>query len=797
MSQATMALAKPERAAPIRRRRTPPWHRDPWLYVSVALLIVANVVVSSSAHIPFAGPALGFWVVVVYPTYLIATTRIWSGVSGVERAAFGLGAVLLLLLLGGLVMDLLLPLMGVARPLDRAPVLVAVDVLNVALMVWRIRRGRTGGAWLSRLGLLTRRECRVLVLSACCVPLVVAGANQLNNGQGDLVALLGLSGVAATFAVLLWWRFDIRDSVISIVTYLLGLSLLLSTSLRGWYVTGHDIQREYRVFELTKTHGVWDINNFRDAYNACLSISILPTEIWQMVRVDDPYIYKVFFQMLFAVCPVIVYVLARRYWSKRIAVLGVVYFVGFPTFFTDMPFLNRQEMAFIFVGLAYLAVTMRRWGVGYRRAVLVLCGLGIGLSHYSTMYVFVGTLLVAWVAGVAFRLAGRLAQVRRESEPRVTSGWADSTRTVGLVVILVFGAVAFTWGGAITHTSSGVSTTVKDALPQLFGSTSAGGHSADASYGLLPSGQVGPQQLLDQYRKQTLHDRLVDDPGTYLPLKSVKDLPAHATSTPSLPLSDVGKALASVHVPVTALNDVVRALAAKGEQVFVIVGLAVLGLVRWRRRQMGRDFYLLAIGSVVMVGAVTVLPGLSVSYGLLRAFQQALFLIAPILVIGSIALCKPLGRVWAGRVAGIVALVFLVSTIGVMPQVLGGYEAQLNLNNSGLYYDQYYQHPQEVAAVTWLGHQPGTLPVGVQAEATTDIYAFTAPSSVTGSEYITDIFPTLLRKSTWVVLGYATVRTGIATTQYSGDLISYHYPMAPLTSRDDLVYDNGGTRIYK
>ena len=33
-----------------------------------------------------------------------------------------------------------------------------------------------------------------------------------------------------------------------------------------------------------------------------------------------------------------VYLVARRYWSKQIAILAVVYFVGFPTFFTDMPF---------------------------------------------------------------------------------------------------------------------------------------------------------------------------------------------------------------------------------------------------------------------------------------------------------------------------------------------------------------------------------------------------------------------------------------------------------------------------
>ena len=90
---------------------------------------------------------------------------------------------------------------------------------------------------------------------------MIAGANRLNNGSGDLVALVGLSAVAITFAFLLWRRTDLRDSVVAASIYLLGLSLLLATSLRGWYITGHDIQTEYRVFQLTKDHGVWNIGS--------------------------------------------------------------------------------------------------------------------------------------------------------------------------------------------------------------------------------------------------------------------------------------------------------------------------------------------------------------------------------------------------------------------------------------------------------------------------------------------------------------------------------------------------------
>ena len=764
--------------------------------MSCALIVVSNVLLLTGTRVAFAGPALGWWLIVVYPTYLLTTTRVWERVTGAERVLYSLGAVLLILVVGGLLLDVTLPHFGVARPLALVPILITVDCVAVALMCWRWWRGAITGRWLPAARSIRTPELWVLLLSGLCVPLVVAGANRLNNGGGDAVSLVGLAGVVVAFGMLVWWRTAIRDSAVSIAVYLLGLSLLLSTSLRGWYVTGHDIQHEYTVFQLTRDQGVWNVSSFRDAYYACLSITILPTEIWQLVRVDDPYIFKVFFQLLFATCPVMVYLLARRYCSKHVAILAVVYFVSFPTFFTDMPFLNRQEIAFVFLGLSYLALTRREWSAWRRRLIVIVYGLGMGLSHYSTIYVFIGTLGIAWILERIAALLERLRRGDRGPRHSTRAGWSDATRIVTPVVIVSLALVAFLWGEVITQTAQGVKATVEEALPQVFGA-SGGSYSADTSYSLLLGRGPSSQQLLDQYRTQALSDRTSYLPGTYLPLSEVEAVKTPVITTASLPLTGLGRFLSQVHVPVAALNDAVRGLAAKGEQIFIIIGLAAWGFARWRRRQFGRDFFLLSLASVVMVGAITVLPGLSVSYGLLRAFQQALFLVAPVLVSGSIFLFQPLGRVWAARAAAIVALVVLFSTIGLMPQLLGGYPAQLNLNNSGVYYDAYYVHPQEIAALDWLGQQPGTLPAGVQADLTSDRWSFKNPGDISADQIVTDFYPTLLRKSTWVVLGYSTVRTGVSWFVGNGNLISYKYPVGVLKTSKDLVYDNGSTRIYK
>jgi hypothetical protein len=68
---------------------------------------------------------------------------------------------------------------------------------------------------------------------------------------------------------------------------------------------------------------------------------------------------------------------------------------------------------------------------------------------------------------------------------------------------------------------------------------------------------------------------------------------------------------------------------------------------------------------------------------------------------------------------------------------------------------------------------------------------------VTGQQVITDIYPPLVRQSSWVILGYSTVHDGLATSSYDGDLLTYKYPTGFLRASKNLFYNNGGAEIYK
>jgi hypothetical protein len=135
-----------------------------------------------------------------------------------------------------------------------------------------------------------------------------------------------------------------------------------------------------------------------------------------------------------------------------------------------------------------------------------------------------------------------------------------------------------------------------------------------------------------------------------------------------------------------------------------------------------------------------------------------------------------------------------------MPQILGGYPAQLSLNNSGQDYEFFYVHPQEVSAAGWLAGEPGVSPDGLQVPlggTTATPYFYTSLGGISGQQEVNDIYPVLIGRTTWVVAGYSLLHTGVEPLPAGNEIITYEYPFGLLTTSKNLVYNNGGAEIYK
>ena len=772
--------------------------------LSLVLAVAADVLAVSGLSVRLIGPAIGFWFIVIYPSYLLCTSDVWPRSSGIERVAYSVMSVILLLIVGGLLLNTLLPLIGVQRPLEPVPIAILCDVIDAALYLLRRRYPRYV-CWRVNFRSLRWQETRLLVAAVLSILLAVLGANRLNNGAGDQVSIMALACLALTLLFLLRWHPYIREEMVGAILFLMSVALLFMTSLRGWYVTGHDIQTEYHVFRLTEAYGRWSMSNFHDAYNACLSITILPTEIVRLTNVAAPYVYKVFFQIIFGLCPVIVYALSRRCWSRFISILAAIYFASFPTFINDMPFLNRQEVGMLFAGVAILAITSTLWRRRDRLIVMFGAAIGLDLSHYSTMYIFVATVLMAWIASLVlriFRLRWPASQQRLRDNAPTT---ALTLLRIGPVMALV--AILVLWQGVITQTAGNVVADAHATFSALF--HPGGVRSNSVQYNLLGGQTEKPATILANYRQQALaYSR--SHPGLYVPASIAARYPTPVVTPAVPPPTSIGRALSDIGIPATTLNTVIRQAAAKGEQLFVLIGMIAIFAIRKLRQHVGFEFYNLGIGAVVVLAVLTVLPNLSVDYDVLRAFQAALILVGGTLVVGSFTIFSVFGDVWRMRISGAVAVAIFLSTTGLIPQILGGYPAQLNLNNSGQYYDIYYTDAQDVAAVSWLAGEPGVLPDGLQAPYSNYRFYFTSSRSVTGKQLLFDsfkgadgdqyrqfIYPASIKRSAWILLDNSVLEQRQASMTIDGDLITYRYPLGFLEDSKNLVYTNGGDEIFR
>jgi uncharacterized membrane protein len=706
---------------------------------TVALLLAVNVLVLTGTPTPVRAAVVlpvvvllpGAWVVRV-----IGLRRPAGWDTVLHAVAFGL-----CFLLAVSFAVAVLPIPGALSPLG---CLVGFDLAMAALLGGAALRARRGTAdanprwgWPVRRAYRSR-ELACVALAALAVVLAVAGAARLNaGGSGTLTALALTAGALALLGAALpggpgAGGEAVRDQAAATTVFLLGLAVLLATSLRGTGVTGHDIKIEMHVLQATVTAGHWQPGGMAPDYAACLSITTLPAFLHHLLGLAPLDVFRVCYQVLFAGVGVGVFLLARRLLPTGGAVAAAGLFVAFPAFVNDMPMLNRQELALIFFTVALLALLDDRGSRRHRLVTFAVMAAGLTVSHYSTTYVTVGLLLLGWLLLRAPALAAAVrrrtdrAVRRRPGRPgrpgprpdrwpaRVVAGlpaWRGPRRAPPpllaprLALLLVVFSVGWS---ACTGSGGGLVRAVQDTVTAVQRSNS---QSADAvGYSFLGG---RPARTDEQVLRDYLAARGAPaDPGAAGRLATT--CPVRLVPADTLPETPAGRGLRAVGIPPAAVTAGSRVAAVALFQLGAVLGAVLLWWATRRSAGSARVLAALGLAALGLLAATVVLPQLSLNYGLLRLFQQFLILLAPLVVLVLTTALGGFGRRLPAAGAAVVVTACFVSTSGLLPQFLGGYPPQLNLNNAGPYYRAWYAAAGDVTAARWLG---ASVPAGAVVAA--------------------------------------------------------------------------------
>jgi uncharacterized membrane protein len=148
---------------------------------------------------------------------------------------------------------------------------------------------------------------------------------------------------------------------------------------------------------------------------------------------------------------------------------------------------------------------------------------------------------------------------------------------------------------------------------------------------------------------------------------------------------------------------------------------------------------------------------------------------------------------WRIVCSSLIVVFFFFSTNGLGSYLVGG-TAKMNLNNFGEDYDKFYTHAQETYSAIWFAQNRDPR-LSVYADDTASLRLISFGNGIIFHD--TAVLPSTITSDSYVYLNYANIWREITMSRFSGKQISYKYPLEFLERNKNLIYDNGGSKIFR
>jgi len=653
---------------------------------------------SSVALIP------GLILTMVIPGYLLVrlTGMRFSRLS--ESIVFVIGAAIFFLFTAGLTVNTLLPLIGIEEPLAPLPLVLSVLALNCFLL-YLAKRRKVDLAFDIEVPSVSPLATVLFTIPLLLVAGSVMGATNLNNGGSNTLAMVVLACIGLLSLAVLFLSNRLPASLFPYTLYFITLAILLGISLRGWLISGHDILYEYSVFQLTKDHAHWSIDYYRDAYNSCLSITILPTMLSALLpKIPDQLIFRVLFQILFALVPVALFLFLRKYLSKGYAFLAVLFFISQPPLLQDFAFMTRQELALFFNILILLVFATGSFSRRQRYMAATAFGISMIWSHYSTTYIAIMTFLLILIArnGRFKSLFGSLNRIlvlpvkhilsrisfgrlktldltavgdkKAESETKEGgSSWLPGWRYVlALLFLTLF------WNVVVTGTQNNFTTFVSSMYQNMSGQKGFDEYRAGLTDQFKIFSRVDKKsELVESYVSSHTGGDNTTLSARYAP-DTWQSYDPHIDTKVSLD-EDSGDPVRVFYFSGEMYKKVAKA--------FIIVGLIWLLFSRMVPLIIDGDFKSLMTANIFILMLALVLPLFSADYSLMRAYQQLLLVLCLPAVVGSYITLRIFIKRYTFYLSAIFFVLYFLLLSSFLPQKFGSGYPQTHLKNPRLNYD--------------------------------------------------------------------------------------------------------------
>jgi len=340
--------------------------------------------------------AIGLLYILTVPGLLIIRIMRIHEIGVIRLVMFSLGLSVASIYVVGLTITAAYPWLGFDKPFSREELVVtlAVIVLFLSALCYLRDRDYSNVRKTTQIEENGNHAMWVFGIGVLLVILSITASLMVNRFANYYLMYLLYFIVALTPAIAL--RYRLTDELGLVVVFSVSLSLLFSVSLISAHLTGYDINVEYHYSALVVKSGIWNPQVGVEV-NGVLSVVVLSPAISLVSGMNMVDVYKIVYPIIFSLTLPGLYLVWRMWLNPRFAALGCLLIAFAFPFYQLMPQLGRVEIAeFLFVTLLLAAFNgkLKRLNLN---TMLVILGLSLVVSHYTTSYVVLTIFFIAWV----------------------------------------------------------------------------------------------------------------------------------------------------------------------------------------------------------------------------------------------------------------------------------------------------------------------------------------------------------------------------------------------------------------
>lgn len=379
-------------------------HRNWALFVSTVLLFQLLVDVTIALDISVARQVLCFIYLTIVPGIILLKIFGMHDLDFTEKFLFSIGLSVAFVMFFGLIVNQIGLSFGFPAVLSTPSFLLATNcaVFFLCVLCYILNRNMR---WDER-----KLNFSLPEVLTICLPLLAILGTTLVNFNGNSVILLLMIGIIALTILMTSARARTNWPLILLM---ITLAVLLQTSLISNYIVGYDVHPAYHAFKITESGGKWNsiINSTDPLFtrtNQMLSTTILPAIYSNMLNLEGTWIFKIVYPMIFALVPVGLYQLYRKYMEKKTTFVAAFFILADITFFAEMPCLPTQMIGEFFLVLLLMVMFHEENSLAKKIIFFTIFSAGIIVSHYGISYIFMFLAFFTWLVSFLRKMQHRI-----------------------------------------------------------------------------------------------------------------------------------------------------------------------------------------------------------------------------------------------------------------------------------------------------------------------------------------------------------------------------------------------------